>query len=201
MPFCKRDVCPPLFWIPIPCPAATSFYKPVHYITLLIHHLQPTAGGISKKLYNRPQTGTTNIQVVSNAWPTFPQQNKEKCPYHYMCAKRLRWSRGSVLAFGTQVRGFKPDRRRRIFKGEKIHSKPSFGREVKPSVPCRTFTACKRSLNVTWKSGIFRKNSSAQVVPPFTTRVSGGDTWRCKQERLKTRVYTISLRLQCIRGH
>ena len=41
----------------------------------------------------------------------------------------------------------------------------------------------------------------AQVVPPFTTGVSGGDTWRCKQERLKTRVCTISLRLQCIRGH
>ena len=32
---------------------------------------------------------------------------------------RLRWSRGSVLAFGTQVRGFKPGRSRRIFKGEK----------------------------------------------------------------------------------
>ena len=29
------------------------------------------------------------------------------------------WSRGSVLAFGTQVRGFKPGRSRRIFKGEK----------------------------------------------------------------------------------
>ena len=24
------------------------------------------------------------------------------------CAKRLRWSRGSVLAFGTQVPGFEP---------------------------------------------------------------------------------------------
>ena len=30
-----------------------------------------------------------------------------------------RWSRGSVLAFGTQVRGFKPGRSRRIFRGEK----------------------------------------------------------------------------------
>ena len=29
--------------------------------------------------------------------------------------KRLRWSRGSVLAFGTRVRGFKPGRSRRIF--------------------------------------------------------------------------------------
>ena len=35
-------------------------------------------------------------------------------------SKRLRWSRGSVLAFGTQVRGFKPGRSRRIFQGEKI---------------------------------------------------------------------------------
>ena len=31
---------------------------------------------------------------------------------------RLRWSRGSVLAFGTQVRGFKPGRSRRVFKGK-----------------------------------------------------------------------------------
>ena len=60
---------------------------------------------------------------------------------------RLRWSRGSVLAFSTQVCGFKPDRSRRIFKGEKILSTPSFGGEVKPSVPCRRFAAYKRSLN------------------------------------------------------
>jgi hypothetical protein len=38
----------------------------------------------------------------------------------------------SVLASGTQVRGFKPGRSRRIFKGGKILSTPSFGREVKP---------------------------------------------------------------------
>jgi hypothetical protein len=43
----------------------------------------------------------------------------------------------SALAFGTQVRGFKPGRSRRIFQGEKILSAPSFGREVKPWVPCR----------------------------------------------------------------
>jgi len=56
--------------------------------------------------------------------------------------KGLRWSRGSVLTFGTQVRGFTP--------GEKILSTPSFGGEVKLSVPCRSFTAGKRSLNITW---------------------------------------------------
>jgi len=53
----------------------------------------------------------------------------------------------SVLAFSTQVRGFKPGRSRRIFKVEKILSTPSFGGEVKPSVPCRRFAACKISLN------------------------------------------------------
>jgi hypothetical protein len=34
---------------------------------------------------------------------------------------------------------------------------PSFGREVKPWVPCRRFAACKRTRNVSWKSA-FRKN-------------------------------------------
>jgi hypothetical protein len=43
----------------------------------------------------------------------------------------------SALAFGTQVRGSKPGRSRRIFQGEKILSAPSFGKEVKPWVPCR----------------------------------------------------------------
>ena len=52
-----------------------------------------------------------------------------------------------VLAFSTQIRGFKLGRSRRIFKGEKILTTPSFGGEVKPSVPCRRFAACKRSLN------------------------------------------------------
>jgi hypothetical protein len=62
-------------------------------------------------------------------------------------SQRLWWSRGSVLAFSTQVRGFTPNLSCRIFKGEKILSKPSFGGEVKPSVPCRRFAACQRSLN------------------------------------------------------
>jgi hypothetical protein len=53
----------------------------------------------------------------------------------------------SVLAFSTQVLGFKPGRSRRIYKGEKILSTPSFGGEVKPSVPCRRFATFKRSVN------------------------------------------------------
>jgi hypothetical protein len=67
---------------------------------------------------------------------------------HQSQKERLRWSRGSVPAFSTQVRGFKPCRSRRTFKGEKTLSMPSFGGEVTPSVPCRRFAACKRTLNV-----------------------------------------------------
>ena len=70
------------------------------------------------------------------------------------------------LAFGTQVRGFKPDRGRWIFQDEKILSTPSFGEEVQPSVPCRRFTACKRSLNVSGSRAF-----SGKIYRPFLARV------------------------------
>ena len=42
---------------------------------------------------------------------------------------RLRWSRGRVLAFSTQVRGFKPGRSRRIFRAKKSSARlPSEGK-------------------------------------------------------------------------
>ena len=47
--------------------------------------------------------------------------------------------------FMSHVHGFKPGRSLRIFQGEKILSTPSFGREVKPFVPCPIFAACKRT--------------------------------------------------------
>jgi len=95
-----------------------------------------------------------------------------------------------VLAFVTQVRGFAPGRSRRIFRARNILSTPSFGREVKPSVPCRSFTACKRSLNVTCKSE-FGQNSRTFLAHSSTFGrwvLSRGDTrgdalWR-KLERL-----------------
>jgi hypothetical protein len=83
-----------------------------------------------------------------------------------------------------KIRGFKPGQSRRIFQGEKILSTPSFGGVVKPSVPCRRFTACKTSLNATWKSGISGKIHRpflAHIVPPLVTRISGettsGESW------------------------
>jgi hypothetical protein len=79
-----------------------------------------------------------------------------------------------VLAFSTQVRGFKPGRSSRIFKGEKILSTPSFGGKVKPSVPCRRFAACKRSLNVVEVVilGKITGQTVSPIVPPLAARIS-----------------------------
>jgi hypothetical protein len=51
----------------------------------------------------------------------------------------------SMLASGTQVRGFIPGRSSWIFTGVKILIMPSSGGEVKESVPCASFAACKRT--------------------------------------------------------
>jgi hypothetical protein len=78
-----------------------------------------------------------------------------------------------VLAFGTQVRGFKPGRSRWNFKGEKILSTPSFGGEVKPSVPYRRFAACKRSLELRGSrilDEICRNISRPRKVAPSAAR-------------------------------
>ena len=92
------------------------------------------------------------------------------------------WYPSSPVSNPTEAVGF--------FRAKKILSTPSFGGEVKPSVPCRRFTACKRSLNVTWKSGVFRKNSSAISRPmQFHLRLLGSledDQWR-KLEHSKIR--------------
>ena len=108
----------------------------------------------------------------------------------YKQVMRLRWSRGSVLAFGTQVREFKPGRSGRIFKGEKILSTPSFGGEVKPSVPCRRFAARKRSLVLcgSWVLDEICWNiSRPRRVPPTAARgLSRCWTWRHLAEKVGT---------------
>jgi hypothetical protein len=100
-----------------------------------------------------------------------------------------------MLASSIHVRGFKPGRSRRIFQAEKILSISSGG-EVKPSVPCRRFAACKRYLNGVEKAS-FRQNYRtpfSPTVPPFVTRsalvvrdvkASVGERGRRKWERLK----------------
>jgi hypothetical protein len=52
----------------------------------------------------------------------------------------------SVLATGPKGSWVQTPPRTMYFKGDKICSTPSFGGEVKLSVPCRRFTACKRTL-------------------------------------------------------
>jgi hypothetical protein len=84
----------------------------------------------------------------------------------------------SMLASGTQVRGFKSGWSRRIFRVEKkILSMPSFGGEVKPAVPRRRFAACKRSLHLPWKSHAVGKIWSAISHPYFPPSLIRG-LWR-----------------------
>jgi hypothetical protein len=79
---------------------------------------------------------------------------------------------------------------RRIFKGEKILSTPSFGGEVKPSVPCRRFAACKRYLELHGSrilDEICRNISRPQRVPPSAARgLSRCWTWRHLAEKVGT---------------
>jgi hypothetical protein len=106
-------------------------------------------------------------------------------PLPYARCQRLRWSRGSVLAFGTQVRGFAPGRNRQIVRAKKILSTPSFGEEVKPSVPFRSF-----KNNVTCKSAfrqisrIFLAHSSAFSCWVLSRGDTRGDAWWRKLESL-----------------
>ena len=59
-----------------------------------------------------------------------------------------------------------------FLRAKKILSTPSFGGEVKPSVPCRRFAAFKRSLNVAWKS-TFRQNYRTTFSPTVPTSAAG----------------------------
>jgi hypothetical protein len=107
-----------------------------------------------------------------------------------LCLKLCDDSRGSVLAFGTQVRGFKPGRSRRIFKGKKILSTPSFGGKVKPCVPCRRFAVCKRSLElrgIQILGQICRNISRPRRVPPSAAGgLSCHWTWKHLAEKVGT---------------
>ena len=59
-----------------------------------------------------------------------------------------------------------------FLRAKKFLSTPSFGGEVKPSVPSRRFAACKRSLNVAWKS-TFRQNYQTTFSPTVPTSAAG----------------------------
>jgi hypothetical protein len=56
-----------------------------------------------------------------------------------------------------------------FFRAKKILSMPSFGGEVKPSVPCRRFVLCKRTLHLVWSSPNVGKIYRLYLahIPPF----------------------------------
>jgi hypothetical protein len=78
------------------------------------------------------------------------------------------------------------------FSGEKLKIMPSFGGEVKPSVPCRRFTTCKRTLWFTWKSkSQVELTGHFSPLLPFSTNrclsyrlvwsASGDDGWKYRR--------------------
>ena len=74
---------------------------------------------------------------------------------------------------------------------KKILSTPSFGEEVKPSVPCRRFAACKRALNLRGNrnlgkiTGQILAHNSTFRCQDLSLRCGRTGTWRRKWERLK----------------
>ena len=78
-----------------------------------------------------------------------------------------------------------------IFRAKKILSMPSFGGEVKLSVPCRRFAACKRSLNLRGSQNLGKITTGHLSRPQFHLSLLGsltslhGGTWRLKWECLK----------------
>ena len=110
---------------------------------------------------------------------------------HFASPQRLRWCRGSVLASDTQVRGFKPEAVG-FLKGDKKSSARL------PSVPCRRFAACNRTL------GAFGHHFSP-IVPPLSARglprvVDARGTLRPEKERLEDGDYNKPCWLQYFQG-
>ena len=62
---------------------------------------------------------TMNVKYIECVGVLFVCNKIDTLACSLLLSKRLRWSRGSVLAFGIQVRGFAPDRSRRIFRAKK----------------------------------------------------------------------------------
>jgi len=115
----------------------------------------------------------------------------------YNCINSLRFYRWSVVVVALLVVVWDHDQQRYYhhalavgFIGRKNPQHAFFGGEVKPSVPCCSFMACKRSLNVMCKSA-FTQNSRTFLAHSSTfcrwvlshgdTR---GDAWWRKLERL-----------------
>ena len=95
--------------------------------------------------------------------------------------QRLRWSRGKRTGFWYPSSRVQTRPKPSDFWDEKILNTPFFGGEVKPSVPCRKFTACRRTQK--WSgSRHFRQNSRKFLaqgsLESFQTwGTPGGGSW------------------------
>jgi hypothetical protein len=67
--------------------------------------------------------------------------------FSWSLVSQTRWSSNKRACHWTQGSRVQTRTRTLDFKCDKIHSTPSYGREAKLSVPCRRFTACKRTLD------------------------------------------------------
>jgi len=82
---------------------------------------------------------------------------------------------------GTQVRGFKPGR---------SLSTPTFGGEVKPSVLCRRFAACTRSLNLRGSGNLGKITTGHLSRPQFHLSLLGSLASLGTQRRVVAKVGT-----------
>jgi len=87
-------------------------------------------------------------------------------------SKRLRWSRGKRAGLWYPSSRVQTWPKPSDFSGEKLLSTPSFGGELKPSVSCRKFTACKRTQKRRG-SRHFRQNSRKFLAHSSTFRCWG----------------------------
>jgi len=90
----------------------------------------------------------------------------------YITSKQLWWSRGECAGLWYPSSRVQTWPKLSDFSGKKILSMPCFGREVKPSVPYRKFTAYKRTQK--WRgSRHFRQNSRQFLAHNSTFRYWG----------------------------
>ena len=139
--------------------------------------------------------------------------------------QRLRWSGGERADLWYPSSRVQTRPKPSDFSGEKILSAPSFGGEVNPSVPCRKFTACKRTQK--WRgSRHFRHNSRQFLAYSSTFRcwgslasfqtwgAPGGESWNvlnhwssklggltCHWQRQSVKTFLLRILNNCWAGH
>jgi hypothetical protein len=96
-------------------------------------------------------------------------KNNNTLPYF---TEWLRWSNGWHAGLWYPSSWVQTQPKPSDFLGEKILSMPSFGGEVKLSVPCCSFAACKKPLQFPWKSHCRLNLIShfSPIIPPFADR-------------------------------